>query len=115
MRNEIVKELITLSNILKREYGNIDLDYDLYIQGLLHLLKGEKVSVLFIHSNGRMDKKILPRNSLSPIYEMYNYDPLNEAKIINEKSIIDTSFIKKTKQFKFQGFEEPFVYIEMQK
>jgi len=112
MKNEIVNEIINLGKRLKIEYVNSDINFDLYIQNLMYLLKGEKVSVLFIHKDGYLEKRILTKHELRPLFEMYKRDSLQLAKHIDEFTEISTIKVEK-KIFKFHGFEEPYVYSEI--
>ena len=81
IKNKIAREIIILGDFLKREYSNSELDFDIYIQRLLSLLHGEKVSVAFIFKDGHIQKEIIPKAELTPIFEMLKRDPLNLAKM----------------------------------
>ena len=112
IRNEIVKQIINLGDRLKIEYASSETNFDLYTQKLLNLLKSEKASVAFIFRDGTIQKHIISRSELKPIFEMLKNDPLNfNARIRTDSGELDTIKIEK-KTFKFQGFEEPFIYVE---
>ena len=114
MRNEIVQELISVGDKLKIEYHSSDIDFDLIIKNLLLLLKGERVSIALIFKNGNIQKQIIPRSQLKPYFEMMKSDPLALAKVAPEGERFPTSVACDRISFKFQGFEEPYIYVEVE-
>jgi hypothetical protein len=114
IKNQILKELISVGDKLKREYNNSDLDFDIITQNLALMLKNEKVPVLFIFKDGHYERKMMFRNSFRPYYEEIMKDPVDgvyKAEIKSDEDTVDYNN-ERIRRFRFQGFEEPFVYIE---